>query len=97
MSVLGRYTKQPAEIETYSISYNDDLTANDNIVQATASIEPAGLTLDYCTFIDAVGDHRARVKLSGGTAGVKYKVTVRATTADGRVLEDEFFVTIKDY
>src|SRR5438128_448924 len=98
MSVLGNYTKQPNEIETYSISYNDDLTVNDNLTgSATVTVAPAGLVVDYSTVIDAPGDHRVRVKVSGGTSGVKYKVTVLVNTADGRRLEDEFYVKIKDY
>jgi len=97
MSVLGNFTKQPAEVETYSIIYEDDLTANDNLTGATTVIAPAGLVEDFTTFIDTPGDRRVRVKLSGGTAGVRYKVTVTPTTADGRVLQDEFYVRVKDY
>lgn len=99
MSVLGRYIKQPAEVETYSISYSDDLTSDDSLVSTTAVVTgaDAALTIDFAVIIESPPDHRARVKLSGGTVGVKYKVTVTTTTADGRVMQDEFYVTIKDY
>lgn len=97
MSILARYVKQPAEVETYTVDYLDDLTANDNLMNALSAVSPPGLTIDYTVVIDAPGDRRVRVKVSGGTAGVKYKVTVTTTTADARVLQDEFFVTIKDY
>jgi high-affinity K+ transport system ATPase subunit B len=97
MSVLGNYIKQPAEIETYTIVYEDDLVETDTINAAVATVSPAGLTVDYCTFVNEAGNRRTRTKVSGGTNGTKYKVTVRVTTDDGRVLEDEFFVKIKDY
>jgi hypothetical protein len=98
MSLLGNFTKQPAEVETYSISYNDDLTANDNLLSSIAAVSgsDSALVVDYVAVIEQPTDHRVRVKLSGGTNGVRYKVSVTTTTADGRVLQDEFFVKIKD-
>lgn len=97
MSVLGRYIKQPGEVETYSINYLDDLTTGDNVQSAVTTVAPAGLTIDYTQVIDTPTDKRVRVKVSGGTVDVNYKVTVSTTTADGRVLEDEFYVRIKEY
>jgi len=34
--------------------------------------------------------------VSGGATGTTYKLTVTATTADGRVKQDEFKVKVKD-
>jgi len=94
MSVLGKYTKQPNEVESYSINYVDDLGANDGLFSAVATVEPAGLVLEPALIVGT------RVKVfasAGGPVKTKHKITVIATTDDGRVLEDEFFVTIKDY
>lgn len=97
MSKLGKYTKQSGEIETYTIDYADDLTDGDGLLSpATASVSPAGLTIDYVNVIENGTDHRVRVKVSGGTNDTEYKVTVVANTEDGRRLEDEFYVKIKD-
>lgn len=93
MSVLGTYTKQPAEVETYSIDYTDDLIEEDTVASAIVAVSPAGLTIDSST----TNSPRVKVGLSGGTVGVRYKTTVTTTTAHGRVLQDEFIVKIKDY
>lgn len=94
MSVLGNFIKQPAEVETYSIDYSDDLTENDAVASAVTAVAPVGLTVDYTQAIPL--EARVRVKLSGGTVGTKYKVTITTTTDDGRVLQDEFIVRIKE-
>lgn len=98
MSIIGNYTKQAGEIESYSVDYSQDLDDGDSITGATATIDQdQKLTLVYCTFISVPGDQRARVMLSQGTDGVKYKVTVTATTQQGRKFEDEFYVKIREY
>ena len=90
---LARYTKQPGEKESYTIDYSDDLTDGDEVISATVVVTPTGL-------VHSATDQRAdsvRVWLSGGASGTKYKVEVTATTGDGRVLQDEFTVTVKEY
>lgn len=93
MSVLGRYIKQPDETESYTIDYTDDLTDGDGVVSVSVTVAPATITLVSTNF-DLTS---LRIWLSGGLAGVKYKATATATTGDGRVLQDEFFVTVKEY
>lgn len=95
MSLLGSFVKQPAETESYTITYEDDLTTGDNVVSAVSSATPTTsppLSLDTTS----VDDPRVRLWISGGVNGTTYKVTVTTTTADGRVLQDEFKVRVKD-
>lgn len=89
---LGTATQQPAERLSYTIDYSDALTVGDNIQTATAQVAPVGLT------ITDVGVYDPRVKfwVTGGTNGATYKVTVTATTADGRVFQDEVTFKIKE-
>lgn len=94
MSILGKYKKQPAEVESYTIRYDQDLTFGDEITEASASVIPAG-ELEI-TGIDVAVDS-VRVWLSGGNDGNKYKIEVTSNTSDGRVMQDEFYVTIRDY
>ena len=94
MTILGRFTKQPAEKESYSIEFEDDLVDADAIASATAVVEPVGLTISSTLVIGT------RVKIfvaDGGPVGTRHKITVTATTDDGRVLQDEFYVVIKEY
>ena len=90
---LGSFIKQPRERESYTINYSLDLTAGDNLQGATSSIEPAGLQIDQLD----VFDPRVRFWVVGGEVGISYKVTITATTSDGRILEDEVMIKIKDY
>lgn len=94
MSILGRFTKQPAEKESYSIEFADDLVDSDAIASAVSAVSPEGLTVLSTLVIGT----RVKVLVSGGgPVGTKHKITVTADTDDGRTLQDEFFVIIKDY
>lgn len=93
MSILGKFVKQPLEKESYSIDFAPDLIVQDGVASATVVVTPPGLALDSFLVIG----NRVKTFLSGGTAGMKHKVTVTATTDDGRVLQDEFIVSIKDF
>lgn len=94
MSVLATFTKQPAEKESYSINYADDLTENDGIKSdgVVVTVSPEGLVIDSFLVVSP----RVKVLTSGGIDKTKYKVTVTAETDDGRKLQDEFFVKVKD-
>ena len=89
---LGNFTKQPVEIIDYDIDYSEWLTAGDNVQAASVEVSPVRLTVES-TFIN---DPRVKIWVSGGTTGTTYKLTVTATTADGRVKQDEFKVKVKD-
>lgn len=94
MSILGRYIKQPAEKESYSVEYADDLVDQDAIASAETTVTPTGLTIESTLVIGT----RVKVLVSGGgIPGTKHKITVTATTDDGRILQDEFIVAIKEY
>ena len=172
MSLLGKFTKQPVEVEIYAINFFDDLSATDSlvsawqimarstaanwdqVVQATtytallsdaerilvclASVTlPTGASDGYRIYVTnqhtsgisvgafnvpALGsivvaraagvwvvegkanailvstptDERVRTTVYGGTVGQTYKLQVAVTTSEGRVLQDEFTVKIKE-
>lgn len=103
--LLGKFIKQPAEREAYAIEYEDDLSVGDTLAQDQAprvliertgsatGVDATPLTL---TAID-VGSTRVTLWLVAGLDGALYKITVTATTASGRILQDEFTIRIKDY
>lgn len=93
MSMLGRFIKQPAEIESYTIDYSQDLTDGDNVISAEVISDVPG-ELIVKSFI--VLDPRVRIWLEGGVDGNTYKITCTVDTADGRRLQDEFRVRVKD-
>ena len=89
---LGTVTKQPAERFSYTIDYSEALTAGDNITAVTASVSPAGMTVDNVGAYDPV----VRFWAAGGESGSTHKVTVTVTTDEGRVFQDEVAFKIKE-
>jgi len=90
--IIGSITQQPNEKMDYDIDFSEWMPAGDVITLAAVSVLPAGLTASY-----AIQSPAVKVWLDGGTAGVTYKVTVLATTNDGRKKEVELKVKVKDY
>lgn len=101
--ILGTFIKQPAEYLDYDIDFSDFLPGGDtlqytgnppvpNPLSVTAT--PAGITIGP-TYV--LNDGKAiKQWLSGGTNGVRYKITLTATTNGGRVKQVEFVVRVKD-
>ena len=89
---LGTVTKQPAERFSYTVNYVEALTEGDNIQSATVTVAPAGLSINNT----GVYDPRVKFWVSGGTDGVAYKLTLTAVTADGRILQDELILKVKE-
>lgn len=91
----GRHEKQPWEEYDYPISYASRLAAfgdNDTLDSATVNIAPDGLTItDQGKTADAFV-----VWLGGGTHGASYTVTIRAITVEGRRMEDEFTLKVRE-
>lgn len=96
---MDKFFKQPAEIDTVDVSYVDYLAARgDSGETATATItvisgDPVGtLAIDSVMLSDGI----AKVWLSGGSNGGRYKVTTTLATVGGRVKEHEFEVKVKE-
>lgn len=90
---LGTVKQQPAERLSYTFDYSAFLTDGDNVDTAVVgAVSPSGLTVDTV----GVFDPRVKFWVSGGTAGVTYKVTLDVTTADGRQMQDELIVKVKE-
>lgn len=101
--ILGTFIKQPAEYLDYDIDFSEFLSSGDTL-QATGSppvpsplsvtVAPSGITIGP-TFVINNGTG-IKQWLSGGTNGVRYKVTLTATTNGGRIKQVEFVVRVKD-
>lgn len=92
--ILETYEKQPAEVQDYDIDFNPYLegmgldTALNHVVEA-----PAGITIVNSILESGV----VKVFVSGGENGKSYLITVRITTAGGRVREVEIKIKVKEY
>ena len=111
MPSLKRFDKQPAERLDYDVDYDDFFGPDDDddidgSAQITAAISmadgstpgsaPPGLELDGVVAIGGLSSRRAKVWLKGGVNGLVYKVTVKATTHQGRIVETDFLARIKE-
>lgn len=95
MAILGTFTQQPNEVLDYDIDFVDWMPAGDVITSAELTVEPSMPTPPSY----AINPAGTKVKVwvyAGGTNGLVYKFTVRATTSDSRVKEAEIRVRIKE-
>lgn len=96
--ILAKYEKQPAEVKDYDIDYSEWLNPVVDTVSSTTAIVTSVTEAAPTLEIDSIMESSTTVKLwiSGGTAGVSYKVTVQMTTTGGRLDESELVFKVKD-
>ena len=90
--ILGTFEKQPADVKDYDIDYSAWLTAGDVISTATVVVDSPELKVD--SFF--TNSTKVKIWLSGGVTNQRYKLTVTVDTDDGRRLQHEFVIKVKD-
>lgn len=104
---LRKFEKQPGETLDYDVDYEDFFGPDDDddidgSSQLTASIAAPGGTAPHLELsgppiaIGGTAARRAKVWLKGGVDGFVYKVTVKATTHKGRIVETDFQIKVKE-
>lgn len=170
MSMLGKFTKQPREIEIYAIQFAEDMSSTDNITGGYSALSldkavetelttaytatsadnnklfytgnnitlPSGVSDGFVIMasntdqdsaitvgsfsvpargciivrrksgawvaemtgttvvVHAPGDQRIRISVTGGVDKVTYKAQLSAMTSEGRRLEDELSIRVKE-
>jgi hypothetical protein len=94
MAVKVMPAKQPSEVLDYDFTYSSWLPTGDTVVSAVVTVDDA--TLNIAAKPKEVSETQVKVWIGGGTNNVKYKVTCKATTAQGRVKEDEMIIQVKE-
>lgn len=92
--LLAKIAKQPRDVRDYDIDFGSaewGFPATDVISSVQCTVEPSGLTATY-----AYSGLVAKIWAQGGTNKVNYKVTVLATTNNGRAKEVELIFKVKD-
>jgi hypothetical protein len=92
VAILGKFQKQPSEILDYDVDYTDWFSNRVDTPASFTTVLETGITLAGSSRTGNV----VKLILSGGTAGTKYKATVRLTTTAGLVKEADFTVTVKE-
>ena len=90
----GTTEKTDSEKFSVGLTYKaPDMEDGETFTGATASVTPTGLTLvGAVTRTDAT--KTVEQMTSGGTAGVKYVVTIKSTISSGHVYEDSIIVEV---
>ena len=90
--MLGAVRKQPGDRLDYDIDFTKWMVDGDLLSLATVEVDDPTLIAEAPQVIPPL----VKVWLSGGEAGKAYKVTVIATTIEGRVKEVDFQMRVVD-
>lgn len=93
MSILEKFTKQPADRQDYDISYEAWLAALGDTAASVVVIADAGITQSSPAMLFG---GLVKVWLFGGVDGQAYKVTATLTTTAGRIKQAEIVVKVKE-
>jgi hypothetical protein len=93
MAILGKFLKQPVEVQDYDISFVDWLAAFPDTAASHTVIADDGITLGTTTLTGGI----VKVWLSGGITGTAYKITATIVTSGGRTKQDEILVKVKEF
>lgn len=89
--LTNQYTKDPSAILDWAYDWTDWLAAAETITDHTITAD-TGITVDSST----ESDGKVTVWLSGGTAGINYKVACLITTSAGRTDERTIWIRVVD-
>ena len=96
--IVGTKEKRPAAVTDYDIDYSPWLRDGETILSAVGTVvctsTPADVALVLVGITTTTSAIRARI--SGGTAGQNYLVTITVTTTSGQIDPDEFFVKVRN-
>lgn len=93
MAVLGKFYKQPVEVQDYDIDFNQYLTGFSDTASSHTVTADTGITV----LSSALSAGVVKVLIGGGTDGVSYKISANVTTAGGRVKQGDIIIKVKDY
>ena len=91
MSLNNTFTKDPSAVLDWAYDWTDWLAEAETITDHTITAD-TGITVDSST----EDDGKVTVWLSGGTAGINYKVACLITTTAGRTDERTIWIKVAD-
>ena len=81
--------KDPSAVLDYAFDWTEWLATGETITDHTITAD-TGITVDSSTELDG----KVTVWLSGGTAGINYKVACKITTSAGRTDERTIWIKV---
>jgi hypothetical protein len=92
MSIIGKFSKQPVEVQDYDIDFTEYLEFHNDYALSHTAFASTGITIQASALVDGV----VKVFVSGGTDGNTYKVSATITTQGGRVKQGDILVKVKE-
>lgn len=90
---LPTLEKQPTESLLYDMDFVGRLEDGETLTAVSAVTgSPSGLTIGTASYSGT----RAQFRISGGTSGTTYKITVTVTTSASNTLEGEGNLFVRD-
>ncbi|CAN7345249.1 hypothetical protein LJR074_001972 [Acidovorax sp. LjRoot74] len=92
---LATVTQQPGDVKDYDIDFDQWFPSGDQIVSAVVNASPVMPEAPSAV----VSPSARRVKVwvyDGGSDGLTYTLSIKASTTDGRVKEVELIVKIRE-
>lgn len=89
------YVKDPTEKKDYEIDWSRHLGSGETVTTSTWSVAPVGITLAAPNQA-ALATPITRTRLTGGTAGVEYRITNHVVTSTTQEFERSFTVNVTD-
>lgn len=99
--ILETFEKQPAEIKDYDVDYSPwllpmgDTLADIQTPVVTCLSDPDDTSLECFLVLHTA--MTSKFWMRGGTDGQRYKLTIQAETAGGRLDESELIFVVRDY
>lgn len=90
--MIGRFTKTPDEKLDYTVHFDRWLETGDTIASAEAEATADTVTIDS---VD-VSETSVKVWISAGADGDEAKITVTATSNDGRIKQECFNLKVRN-
>ncbi|CAB4197157.1 hypothetical protein UFOVP1304_31 [uncultured Caudovirales phage] len=92
MGVLGKFSKQPIEVQDYDIDFNDYLTSQSDTATSFVVSAETGVTIASSSLAAGV----VKVFVSGGVDGSQYKISATVTTTGGRIKQADILIKVKE-
>ena len=99
MGTIAKYAQNPDEVKRYTVSWVDWLDVNELIIAVefeVAITNGSGSMLVVSSQAISTDGLTVSFLLSGGSANVTYKVTIRVDTSSSQIKEDSILLVVRN-
>lgn len=95
---MNQFSKQPNEIFPVSMDFSNSLDTGETISSKSVIAYNATNEVVTSTIVAAssIVDNTVKVTVKDGTSGTRYKITIRITTSNSNIYEEDIFMYVKE-